>query len=232
MARPTDDLYLRIETPAGRTWRHWRITMPRASVAATIRSRILAACGDSVDVLAQRLLAADEAVQGAAEMRIWEPGKDATEDALRLLRNAQAGRVIRGLGGSEVERLATVNAIGEEVTRPRHIAGMAAAAAALQAVVVWALKSRGLALSSESLIGTVQGGRIERPGLLWELAFASDLRFCGDSHGASGDSEELIIAAESGDIRQWVDAIDDFLLSPAEIEVLWAFCLVHTFRPF
>lgn len=203
--------------------------MPRATVAATLRARIITACGPAVDMLAQRLLAADEGVRQAAEGIDASEGRDAQEAALRLLRNAQAGRAIRGLAGGEVGSLTTRTAKGEEVMRYRSIAGMAEASEALRLVVMW-LAGRGLDGTSEALAGVVKAGRVVKPGLLWELAFACNLRFCGDSMMRTG--EEVIAAAESGEILTWIEAMDDFLVSPAEIEILWAFCLLHTFRPF
>ena len=228
----TDDLMLTLQGPRGRVHRHWTISQPRASVAVTLRGKILAACGEGMSAVAARLLAGDEDVRAEVE-GIDPTAKGATDTAIRLLRNAQAGRAIRGLAGGSIESLMIRDATGAEVPLRKPTVGMVEAATAIERVLLFGLREGGIRLRTDLLFGEVEvdgdSAVVSRPGLLWQLAFACDLRYRGGSEGDNGDA---IAAARSDGFVAWVNAMDEFLYSPAEMEVLFAWCLIHTFRPF
>ena len=235
----TDDLHLRIPAKnGGHIDRMWSIRSPRVSVGATLLAKIAAAVGPEIQEVARRVLLADPALaEGIEEI---QEGKAARKDEeiVRLIRNAKAGRAIRGLAGRKVlDAIDVTDAQGR--TAPVLVAsvGMLEASAALSAVVLWAT-SLGLDLSSERLYGKIEHGRVAQPGYLWTLAHACDLHLRYDSRShppgspAAADLGATIEQAHGAGVIEWIEAMDDIVISIDELHLLWAFCLVHTLRPF
>lgn len=205
--------------------------MPRASVAVSLRAQILASASPAVDVLARWVLLQDEDLEGPLS-RLGEDDAEAGKAAMLLLRNARAGRALRGAAGypsGQIEAMTFVDPHGNEKPVRRPGVGMKAATDMMDALIVWAVRKHGLTLDRGDLFGVTKFGRLERPGLLQELAFASDLRFRGDSLSGSG---EALAEARGEGMAAWLEALDDTIISPDELQLVLFFCLLHTFRPF
>lgn len=242
--RPRDYLVLAVKARGadGRpaeVFRPWMITMPRATAAITLRARIIAALGVRTENFAMAILGADEEVASQRERM----GKAAVDEggawrpaAVRLLRNARAGRAIRGLAGGSIaaiEASKTKDAPPSLIREP--VVGMREAAEALRVVASGAgLLGEGN-LSDErarALFGRVEAGALVEAGLLWELAFACRMTF----HGPGADAldspwAQVTGLLDTGGALEWAREMDG-LIYPDEAHVLWAWCLLHTFRPF
>lgn len=230
--RPTDDLFLTIPTPDGPVHRHWSCDQPRASVSVALRTSILAAGSSAFDELARAVLLQDPDIRAGLE-RIPQDD-EAAKMASLLIRNARAGRAIRGaLGfdgsGGPVEKLTFTDVNGNEVVRRKPGPQMSAVAEYLDLLGQWVVQRHGGAIDRAAIFGVTEFGTLKSPGLLTELCYASELRLRGDSWGNDGDD---LMRAHGEGLTAWKDALDDTLVSADEFQILAMFCLVHAFRPF
>lgn len=232
MARPSDFLVLTIPTPTGKAHRPWYIEQPRATVALTLRSQIVAALGVNTNAFAAAVLAMDPDVvstRGSADAKGRQAPWSWEEKGAALFRNARAGRAIRGIVGGAMAPVTVINRDGNEEYVKAPTVGMAEAAEALRVVATAAGLIGDGAMSPaavQALVGRVERDEVVEAGLFWQLAYASGLRLRGEVPGADG-----LIAARDAGVLEWVRAMDDFL-HVDEAELLWAWCLVHCFRPF
>lgn len=248
--RPTDYLVLSIPTKgakgpdgkwrAGEVHRPWKIMMPRATAAITLRARIIAALGIRTDNFAQAILMADEEVASARD-KMGAAAKDGdgwSAAALRLVRNARAGRAVRGLVGGSLAAIEASPGKDQPVQLIRTpVVGMREAADALRIVATAAGLIGEGSLSddrSRALFGRVEAGNLVEAGLLWELAYACRLTYVG--LGADDMQSEWAptighFDRHDGGALEWARAMDG-LVYPDEVHVLWAWCLLHTLRPF
>lgn len=251
--RPRDDLFVTHQTAQGPLTRHWQIELPRASVCSSIRAQIIAACGPAADRLAAELLMRDEDLE-RERGKLNARDEDAVSKALLLLRNAQAGRALRGMAtlyagpeapagtgsGSPSPRahgpIETLKehskATGEEEYRRKPGPAMQAATTALFDAVAWSVIRHGLTLKSEALFGEIRDGAIQRAGLLYELAYASNLRLQWQSWPAAVVKDLNDLRDMGPGVDEWANALDGVLVSADELNLLFAWCVLHTFRPF
>ena len=230
--RPTDDLYLTIKTPDGPVHRHWSCDQPRASVSVALRTSILAAGSSAFDELARAVLLQDPDVR--AGLGRTEQDEEAGKIASLLIRNARAGRAIRGaLGfdgtGGPIESMTDTDCEGREVVRRKPGPQMSAVAEYLDLLGQWVVQRHGGAINRAEIFGVTEFGVLKSPGLLTELCYASDLRLRGDSWSNNGDD---LARAHGEGLLAWKDALDETLISADEFQILALFCLVHAFRPF
>lgn len=238
--RPTDDLFVTFKTEIGPVTRHWQIDLPKASVCSSLRAQILAAAGHAAESVALELLLKDEELE-RQRGKLNPHDEDRISKTLLLLRNAQAGRALRGAatlqGMGPIESLKEHSkGTGEEEYRTKPGVAMEHATTALFDAVAYAVVKHGLSIRSEALFGVVRDGAIERAGLLYELAYASFLRLQWDSRrGDQGGrvGKEVNAVRENGmGVDAWANALDDVLISADELNLLFGWCVLHTFRPF
>jgi hypothetical protein len=236
MARPTDYLVLTIPTPAGDVHRPWGIEQPRASVALTLRAQIVAALGVNTNAFAAAILAMDPDMssrRGAVDVNGRSAAWSWEEQGTALFRNARAGRAIRGIVGGALAPVTKIRQGADDLVAEEYVCtptvGMVEAVTALRVVASAAglLGEGSLSTAAmQALVGRVERDELVEAGLLWQLAYASSLTLRRDSP----DAQALIIAHDRG-VLEWVAAMDEFL-HVDEAELLWAWCLVHCFRPF
>lgn len=192
-----------------------------------LRGQIVAALGESVSEVAARLLFHDpsvgQAVREQAHADATKAGRDPVAEVVRLLRNAKAGRALVGaFGGGDR---------GEERNGLTPTLPMKQAAQSLELLLAHVVANSGIRLRAADLLGEVDGGEIVKAGLLWQLAYASGLRLRGDTAGAEPSENSCPWPHPQGVIA-WANNIERIVTGQGELEILFLFCLLHTFRPF
>ena len=231
--RPVDHLHVAFPTARGERVRLWAITLPTATMACALRASLISCMGPGIDIVAAKMLLLDSGAthEGAVLLEgLSERDREAVDGATMLLRNARAGRALRGAAGGTIESMMVKDKFGGE-DRLRTVPGvqMAKAASMLSYVIKWWLPKWGCQVDTERLYGKIKNGCIDEPGLLWQLLYASNLKLASDSGGLN--VEEVNSLVDMG-LDDWANGLDSVMTSADELDLLFAFAALHLFRPF
>jgi len=214
--------------------RWWRIVQPPPSVAFSLRGRIGAALGPVVDIAMREFSrAVDPQAEEDLEADVQTVGDAA---ALRAFRNARAGKSVTSaaaLVGPGVQAKAG-DVAGVLLTVATFIGRHTGAR--IDAPTLLGVHERNTANDADSL-----GFKWPGPSLLHRLLLDSRLTFGGTAEkwrtpsGVVGDDHPGLALADAvnrGSVGGFVAALDDLVAGPDELTLLYAWALLHLWRPF
>lgn len=214
--------------------RWWRIVQPPPSVAFSLRGRIGAALGPVVDIAMREFSRvvdpqAEEDLEADVQM-LGDAG------ALRAFRNARSGHSVTSAAAL----------VGPGVqAKAGDVAGV------LLTVATFLGRHTGARIDAPTLLGVHErntandadalGFKWPGPSLLHRLLLDSRLQFGGTADkwrtpsGVAGENHPgaaLADAVNRGSVGGFVSALDDLVAGPDELTLLYAWALLHLWRPF
>lgn len=206
--------------------RWWRITQPPPSVAFSLRGRIGAAMGPLVDVAVREFARAVDP-QGEDDLAV-DTASVGEARALQAFRRARSGRsVVNGdLPGHDVAG----DLLGSAVFIAQHTGTR------LDGPALLGVHERNTGRDAASMAFRWPG-----PSLLHRLLLDSRLTYGGQAvqrrypsgmEGEPHDGANLWRAVNEGSVGGFVAALDDLVTGPDELTLLYAWALLHLWRPF
>lgn len=207
--------------------RWWEIRQPSPSIAFALLGKFQAALGPRMGESILKLLQASSVEEGApSEAEDFALTSQALGEtvALQAWRSARSGHTLVREGES-------LGVAGER----------------LRILLSWITRSTGVDLLAMELYGDFERlkdhkeHRWTKASLLHRLLFASELTFLGDGPKAVAPSgaeksdhlgDPLFCAVQSGSITQFVQCLDQLLISHEELALLCTWALIHLVRPF
>lgn len=213
--------------------RWWEIRQPSPSIAFALLGKFQAALGPRMGDAIHKLLRASAAMTEEtddsgepSEVQDFAVTEQTMGEAVALAawRNARSGKALM--------------AEGEELQ---------SAGDRLRIILGWITRSTGVDLQSIELYGDFErlqnhkNHKWTRGSLLHRLLLASEISFLGDGpkpvapSGAEKSEhlgDPLFRAVQSGSISQFVQALDELLISHEELALLCTWSLIHLVRPF